>query len=235
MCDITCILFAARQLLPKQVTGRRILEVGSYDANGSIRSIWETWEPAEYVGVDIISGPGVDIVCSADDIAAKFGETRFDIVVSTEMLEHARNWRVAISNMKRVCKCGGIILITTRSFGMPYHSWPYDFWRYEKQDMEAIFSDCEILSVEVDTGDPGIFLKARKPIDFCERDLSQYELYNIVTGRRCVDISPRDYRTIRYLLLRTRVTLKRTLRPAIRRLLRRIGDYFAHKEPSETS
>ena len=223
MCDISCIFFAARQLRPSEVAGRRILEVGSYDVNGSIRRIWETWEPTEYVGVDIISGPGVDIVCSSDDIVTKFGENRFDIVVSTEMLEHARNWRVAISNIKRICKCGGVILITTRSFGGPYHSWPYDFWRYEKHDMKAIFSDYEILVLESDTNDPGVFLKARKPIDFRERDLSQYELYNIVSGRRCIDISPRDYRTMRYLLLRSSVTLKRTLKPAIRRLFGRLG------------
>jgi len=223
MCHITCIFFAGRQVHPREVTGRRILEVGSYDVNGSIRRIWETWEPAEYIGVDIISGPGVDIVCGAEEIVTKFGENRFDIVVSTEMLEHARNWRAAISNMKRVCNCGGIILITARGFGMPYHSWPYDFWRYEKQDMKAIFSDCEVLALEADTGDPGVLLKARKPIDFRERDLSHYELYSIVSGRRCVDIHPKDYRRMRYLLLRSRATLMSTLKPAIGRLLRRFG------------
>ena len=224
MCDITCIFFVAAQLSPREVTGRRILEVGSYDANGSIRRVWSNWEPAEYVGVDIIPGPGVDIVCDASDIVTKLGENRFDIVVSTEMLEHARNWRAAVSNMKRACKPAGTILITTRSFGMPYHAWPYDFWRYEKDDMEAIFSDCEILALEKDTDDPGIFLKARKPNDdFQEKNLQDYQLYSIVSGERRVDIAPQDFRTIRYQLLKSRVLLKKTLKPPVMRVLRRLS------------
>lgn len=218
MCDIDCISFAARQIHPREVKGCRILEVGSCDINGSVRRFLESWEPKEYVGVDIIAGPGVDVVCTADNIVSKFGENSFDIVISTEMLEHVRNWRAAVSNIKRVCKIDGIILITTRSFGMPYHSWPYDFWRYEKEDIEEIFADFDVLALERDTCDPGILLKARKPNEFQEKDLSKYHLYNIVAGRRCIDLSPDDLKTIRYQLLKARVKLKRTLIPAIKKL-----------------
>ena len=122
--------------------------------------------------------------------------------------------------MKRVCKPGGTILITTGSFGMPYHAWPYDFWRYETQNMEVMFSDCEILALEKDTGDPGVFLKARKPMDFVEVDLPEYALYSIVSGNRCVDISPKDVRTIRYTRLKYRVILERTCKPVILKLMR---------------
>jgi 2-polyprenyl-3-methyl-5-hydroxy-6-metoxy-1,4-benzoquinol methylase len=223
MCDTNCLYFVLKQLHPREIAGRSILEVGSLDVNGSIRQVWETWEPAEYTGVDITSGPGVNLVCSVEDLVAKFGSNRFDIVVSTEMLEHVRDWRAAISNIKRVCKDNGIILITTRSFGMPYHAWPYDFWRYEKEDMEAIFADCEILAVQADKDNAGIFLKARKPSDFREKDLSEHELYSIVAGRRRADINPEDFRTFRYLLCKTRVTLKRTIKPMIGRLLKPLG------------
>lgn len=47
MCDVTCIYFAAQQIHPNQIIGRRILEVGSLDVNGSIKRIWKTLDSAE--------------------------------------------------------------------------------------------------------------------------------------------------------------------------------------------
>ena len=45
-------IFAGKQVHPREVTGSRILEVGSYDVNGSIHQIWEIWDPSEYIGVE---------------------------------------------------------------------------------------------------------------------------------------------------------------------------------------
>lgn len=71
------------------VKGGYVLEVGACDVSGSIRPIIsEAFGPAEYIGVDIVPGPGVDKVCAAEDLVAVFGEDRFDCVISTEMLEH---------------------------------------------------------------------------------------------------------------------------------------------------
>ena len=51
MCNEACMFFAGKQVHPREVTGSWILEVVSYDVNRSIRCIWETWDPAEYIGV----------------------------------------------------------------------------------------------------------------------------------------------------------------------------------------
>ncbi len=180
----SCLIFGASNLSPKEVEGKDVLEVGSLDVNGSLRPIIESWVPRSYTGIDIVSGPGVDIVLDSSDLLERFGNGWFDVVVTTEMLEHARDWQAAISNLKNVVKPGGILLITTRSYPFHYHAWPHDYWRYEKEDMEDIFSDFEILKIQKDWEKPGIFLKLRRPSDFQENELRTYKLYNIVTGTK---------------------------------------------------
>lgn len=75
--------------------GWRVLDLGGRDVNGGIRDLLPN---ARWQGVDISEGKGVDLVhdCTKpwpDDFP------RFDLVVSTEVLEHVPAWRELI----RVC------------------------------------------------------------------------------------------------------------------------------------
>jgi SAM-dependent methyltransferase len=211
MCHPGCLDFGAAHLGRKEVKGKRVLEVGSCDINGSLRPIIESLGPAEYVGVDLTEGRGVDIICDARDLVERFGRESFDIVISTEMLEHVRDWRAVISNMKNVCRPGGIMLITTCTKGFQYHEFPGDFWRYEPEDMEKIFSDCKIAFLEKDARCHGVFIKARKPREFIENDLSRHELYSIVAGRRTKEISGKDFSSLRFRMIYFKAELKRAL------------------------
>jgi SAM-dependent methyltransferase len=204
MCHISCIVFGTINLKESEVINRTLLDVGSYNSNGSLRSIYESYKPSEYIGVDIVGGPGVDVICNAECLLEYFSNKNFDIIVSTELLEHVRDWQAVISNLKALCKPGGIILITTRSYGFSYHAFPYDFWRYEFDDMKNIFSDCEILALENDANSPGVFIKIRKPILFQEVDLSSYQLFNIVANKRLTKFEDRYFknRYFRLLLMR---------------------------------
>jgi hypothetical protein len=130
MCNSTCLNFAKRVLTPGEVHGRRVLEVGSRDVNGSVRRYVESHGPASYLGVDIESGPGVDEICRVENLADRYELDSFDVVVSTELLEHVKDWRAAVANMKAVLKPMGTLLITTRSRGFKVHGYPYDQWRF---------------------------------------------------------------------------------------------------------
>jgi len=166
------------------VNGKSVIEVGSYNVNGSLRSFIESLEPKEYLGVDIELGPGVDQICKAEDLVERFGKNRFDVVISTEMVEHVKRWQEVIYNLKEITKPGGLMLVTTRSEGFPLHGYPFDYWRYEISDMKAIFSDFEMQVLEKDSDDPGVLLFAKKPHSFKEKNLKSHRLFSILVGKR---------------------------------------------------
>lgn len=190
-----CLEFGHRVLTAAEVTGKTVIEVGSLNVNGSLRDHVMQLRPASYVGVDIQSGPGVDEVCNADDVIERFGRAKFDLVLSTEVLEHVQHWRTVVSNLKQLTRPGGTLLVTTRSLGFPFHGFPFDFWRYELEDFRTIFSDLAIQQLEPDTYEPGVFLKATRPLDFKERALDNIALYSMVRRTRVMDLPDQEVDT----------------------------------------
>jgi SAM-dependent methyltransferase len=135
-----------------------ILEVGSYDVNGTVRPIFAQ---GGYVGVDIAAGPGVDRVVQPTELP--FDAVSFTLVVSTEMLEHAEFPAAVLSEMRRVLKPGGTLLLTTRSEGFGYHN-PPDYWRFSETQMKDLLAwvGFHVLSVTKDPQVPGVFAVAVK-------------------------------------------------------------------------
>lgn len=193
MCNAACIEFAKTYIKEEDVSGKRAIEVGALDINGSLRTTIESYNPAHYVGVDIKKGPGVDEICDAHYLLERFGPSSFDLLICTEMLEHIRSWQTAVKNFKNILTPNGIILITTRSTGFVYHGYPFDFWRFEIPDMQFIFSDFTIEALEKDPLMPGVFLKARKPFQFKDSFFySDYPLYSILAKTKKVTITNAD-------------------------------------------
>jgi len=220
MCHAECLAFGHSALSAADIAGKHVLEVGARDVNGSLRGYVESQHPASYIGVDIEAGRGVDEICDVNDLVARFGEQRFDLVISTEVMEHVRDWVQASSNQKRVLRPGGILLLTTRSKGFHYHAYPYDFWRYELDDARALFGDLRIERLEADPGPPGIFLRAARPEPFVERDLSAHTLFSMVRNRRCHAISDADLRLFRAQFGLRRV-VRRLLPPGLKGAIKR--------------
>jgi SAM-dependent methyltransferase len=192
MCNAQCLRFVARALAPEEIRGRSVLEVGSKIVNGSVKPMVQAHAPQSYLGVDIDRGPGVDEICDVNNLVGRYGTGTFDMVLCTELLEHVRDWRRAVSNLKGVLKPGGILLITTRSKGFPYHGYPADYWRFETHDLHALFSDFVIERLETDPSSPGVFLKAVKPGRFLSRALDDHRLYSVIRRRRCLSVGARE-------------------------------------------
>ncbi len=139
MCHPTCINFGKNSITREEINGKDVVEVGSFYVNGSLRDIVEGLGPARYVGVDIIPGPGVDEVCDARELLDRYGEASFDVLISTELLEHVRDWRKVISNFKRILRPGGVALASTR-FIYRYHPDPHDYYRFAPDSLSYLFS-----------------------------------------------------------------------------------------------
>lgn len=188
MCDASCIDFGKKYFNnPIFIKNKRVIEIGSRDINGNVKDNIITFEPREYIGIDIEHGKNVDVICRAEDLLKIYGAESFDIVVSTELMEHVFDWRTVINNIKLLCKSGGFVMITTRSFGFAKHNWPEDYWRFEVNDMKYIFDDFlpdGNLIVENDWQQPGVFVFGQKPINFHLKSLDDYKLYSIISEKR---------------------------------------------------
>ena len=99
------------------VAGGEVLEVGSYDVNGSVRGLFG--EARRYVGVDLAEGPGVDLVAFGHEVDHPDGT--YDVTVSAECFEHDPHWRETFANMVRLTRPGGIVTVTCASRGRPEH------------------------------------------------------------------------------------------------------------------
>lgn len=134
-----------------------ILDVGTGGVlhNGTVREICRLTGKT-YTGTDMQASEGVDVVINAENILAHFGPEKFDVVISTEMLEHCEPWREAVFNMLSVLKLNGILVLTTRSKGFMFHEYPSDYWRFEVADLRQMFLGVsDILYTDIDRPDGG--------------------------------------------------------------------------------
>lgn len=149
------MLWVAQMVEKHDLTDRTVLEVGSYDVNGSVRSLFES---DDYIGLDMNSGPGVNIVGSAH--AVPFEADEFEVVVCTEMLEHDSRFWETLLEVKRVLKPGGFFVVTTRSNGFPQHDYPGDYYRFERSAAPHLMAlaGCDVVESLDDPEAPGIFV-----------------------------------------------------------------------------
>lgn len=88
------------------------------------------------IGLDMNRGKEVDVVGDAHN--QPFKDNEFDIILCTEVLEHLSEPKMAISEMRRLLKQNGKLLLTTR-FIFPLHDTPQDYYRYTIYGLRELF------------------------------------------------------------------------------------------------
>jgi len=203
--------FLFKNLSGIEVYCKDVLEVGAQNVNGTPREVIRPLGPRTYWGVDFIAGDGVDLVLDVKHLSKHFGTSSFDIVISTEMLEHAEDWVAAITQMKEVLRPGGILVVTARGPGFPYHGFPHDHWRFTTEDFRKIFSDMDVEICQDDTA-PGVLFKGRKTTETGTVDLTKIKIQpmtipvEVVLQTGSVDLLTANWNTLPWLkLLRSQV------------------------------
>jgi SAM-dependent methyltransferase len=105
-----------KNILPNFFNNKKVLGIGTFNVCGSEDSFFDN---CDYQGLDLGEGPGVDIVCPAQDYNAPDGS--YDVIISCECFEHNPYYKETIINAVRLLKSGGLFLFTCATTGRPIH------------------------------------------------------------------------------------------------------------------
>jgi SAM-dependent methyltransferase len=200
---------AVSEHLSTDYAGKRVLEIGSYDVNGSIRPLFRG---SSYVGVDLTEGPGVDLVCAGD--AIDHPDDSYELTISCECFEHNPHWRETFLNMHRMTKPGGVVLFTCATTGRLEHGTARTLpksspgsqgagWNYYRNLTERDFRSrlamdqlfdghfflvdrtaCDLYFVGSKKGGPGFHFDAQKLREQCRSEADERLRKNRVQPRR---------------------------------------------------
>jgi SAM-dependent methyltransferase len=129
------------KFLQRYATSKKVLDLGS---GGS--SYARYFPNRLTVDIDHLRKP--DIVADAHKLPFKDGE--FDMILSTEMLEHVRDPFQVERELRRVMSRGGLLILSTR-FVFPLHDIPHDYWRFTKYGLKELFKEWEIVELQGET------------------------------------------------------------------------------------
>jgi len=92
-----------KERFPDYFDCKRVLDIGALDINGTNRYLFTN---CHYVGVDVVRGKGVDIVCPAHEATGLAG---YNVVLSTNTLEHDMYWFLTLPQMMRMTERKGLM------------------------------------------------------------------------------------------------------------------------------
>ena len=133
--------------------GGTVLEIGSR-ARSAVTRRQHIPAHLDYLGLDILPGPNVDLVGDAHELSALLGERRFVAAMSFSVFEHlAMPWKVVLE-LNRVLAPGGLVFTQTHQT-WPLHEEPWDFWRFSRHSWQTLFNPATGFEVvEAVSGDP---------------------------------------------------------------------------------
>jgi SAM-dependent methyltransferase len=129
--------------VPATSAGSRVLDYGC-----AARPYRELFGPGiEYVGADLDGNASADVVLN-DDGRVPLPDAQFDLVLSTQVLEHVADPELYVSECHRLLRPGGTLVITTHGI-MFYHPDPVDYWRWTSAGLRRILEAAGLAPVEI--------------------------------------------------------------------------------------
>ena len=131
--DIRAFVAAVGQVFP--IT-EPLVEIGSYQVPGQegLADLRSLFPGKQYVGCDIVSGAGVDRI--EDLHRLSFTDGSIGTLIAVETLEHVADPYLAVREIERVLRPGGIAIVTT-PFNFPIHHMP-DYTRFTPEGMARL-------------------------------------------------------------------------------------------------
>ncbi len=117
-----------------------IYEFGSFQVPGQegFADLRPFFKGMQYVGADTRKGPGVDVVLNLHSINLPSESVGTVLVLDT--LEHVEFPRRALSELFRILKSGGVLIISS-VMDFPIHDYPYDYWRFTPEGFKSLLGD----------------------------------------------------------------------------------------------
>jgi SAM-dependent methyltransferase len=118
----------------------RVLELGTKRSNPDRSTRHEAWVPhaGEYLGTDIEGGIDVDVVADIHRLTKVVGTEQFDVIISCSTFEHLKYPHLAAHEIMKALKIGGVLFIQTHHT-YPFHSYPYDYFRFSREALAGLF------------------------------------------------------------------------------------------------
>ncbi len=127
-------------------TGEHVLgEVFDYGCGGApYRQFFPHCK--RYVGADVAPGPAVSCLLKADGTTGEPDDS-YDIVLSSQVLEHVQQPGAYLAECRRLLRPGGQLLLTTHGM-FEEHGCPQDFQRWTSRGLEELVSGSGLCVVE---------------------------------------------------------------------------------------
>lgn len=108
---------------------------------------WQNELPrtVNYIGVDYAAGAATPNALASVD-ALPFPDNTFSGILCSEVIEHTRYPEESLRELRRVCKPGGLIYISS-PFVFPEHGIPYDFQRLTRFFYHSVFQQDEFVTL----------------------------------------------------------------------------------------
>jgi SAM-dependent methyltransferase len=129
--------------VPLARPGSRVLDYGCADQPYR----WLFGPGVEYVGADLGGNESADVTIASDGSVPLPGG-QFDLILSTQVLEHVAEPDRYISECYRLLKPGGSLVITTHGI-MYYHPDPDDYWRWTSAGLTRLLANAGMSNIEV--------------------------------------------------------------------------------------